>query len=260
MQKQMVVQKKYKRPTVPFFPRVGGKSRLAAQIVKMIPKHETYVEPFAGAGAVFFKKDPAELEVLNDKDRIIYHLYKDMRTVGERVKAMDFRCSRSKFNIAKKGKATTPFKRLHQNLIVTKHSFGGHAQGFMGRNACAAGKGAGRNLKASAWRYKERLKHVVIRNQDWKKVAKKYDGPHTFFYFDPPYMTQKGTWGYAAMQPEPIAKFLKSLKGKWILSYENTPRMKKLFSGKKYTVKTVRLTYHLSGKPVRASEILVRNF
>ncbi|WP_408605772.1 DNA adenine methylase, partial [Desulforegula conservatrix] len=35
---------------------VGGKSRLAAQIISMLPEHETYCEVCTGAGWVFFKK------------------------------------------------------------------------------------------------------------------------------------------------------------------------------------------------------------
>ncbi len=47
---------------------VGGKSRLAGDIVKLFPKHKTYVEVFGGAGWVLFKKSPesSQVEVYND--------------------------------------------------------------------------------------------------------------------------------------------------------------------------------------------------
>lgn len=34
----------------------GGKQRLASKIIELIPKHVTYVEPFAGGAAIFFNK------------------------------------------------------------------------------------------------------------------------------------------------------------------------------------------------------------
>ena len=250
----------YKRPTSSFFPRVGGKSRLAKKLVKMIPEHDIYVEPFIGGGSVFFRKKPALTEVINDKDKLVYYLYRDMKSTGHRVKEMNFRCSRKIYDQAKRSKAETPFQRLHKNLILTKHSYSGIATHYMGPKSCAEGKGTARNIKSSGWRYQERLKDVIIRNQDWKTVTRKYDSPHTFFYFDPPYMTQKGGWGYQPLAPVAIAKVLKKLKGKWILSYENTPQMSKLFGSRKYTIQRTRTRYHMSGKTQIVTELIIRNF
>jgi DNA adenine methylase len=46
----------------------GGKSRLAPIIIKKIPAHKCYVEPFCGACWVFLNKEPVPAEVLNDRD------------------------------------------------------------------------------------------------------------------------------------------------------------------------------------------------
>ena len=81
-----------------------------------------------------------------------------------------------------------------------------------------------------------------------------------FFYFDPPYYTEKGEWGYAPTKPEEVANFLKKIKGKWILSYENTRAMRKHFKDKKYKIKTIKTAYELSGTRQGTSEILVKNF
>jgi len=53
---------------------IGGKNRLAAKIISLLPKHTAYVEPFAGGAQVFFHKRPSEVEVLNDLDGEIVNL------------------------------------------------------------------------------------------------------------------------------------------------------------------------------------------
>jgi hypothetical protein len=46
----------------------AGKKRIADRLAAMLPPHSTYVEPFAGSGAVLFAKEPAEVEAINDAD------------------------------------------------------------------------------------------------------------------------------------------------------------------------------------------------
>lgn len=46
----------------------GGKTRLADQIVALLPPHEHYVEPFAGSLAVLLAKPLSRLETVNDLD------------------------------------------------------------------------------------------------------------------------------------------------------------------------------------------------
>ena len=38
----------------------GSKANLSAEIIGMMPKHRSYLEPFFGSGAVFFRKEKRE--------------------------------------------------------------------------------------------------------------------------------------------------------------------------------------------------------
>ncbi len=47
----------------PIVPWLGGKRRLAKQILPLFPDHSCYVEAFAGGAALFFLRDkPAKTE------------------------------------------------------------------------------------------------------------------------------------------------------------------------------------------------------
>jgi site-specific DNA-adenine methylase len=45
---------------------VGGKSKLAKDIVSLFPQHTTYVEVFGGALSVLYAKERSKVEVVND--------------------------------------------------------------------------------------------------------------------------------------------------------------------------------------------------
>ena len=55
---------------------LGGKSQLASRIIARIPAHRCYVEAFAGAAWVLFKRPESEVEVLNDLNRDVVTLYR----------------------------------------------------------------------------------------------------------------------------------------------------------------------------------------
>ena len=46
----------------------GGKKRIASWIIKHMPPHHSYLEPYFGCGAVLFAKQPAPIETVNDLD------------------------------------------------------------------------------------------------------------------------------------------------------------------------------------------------
>ena len=60
----------------PPIPRMGGKSRLRKTILERIPEHTCYIEPFFGAGWVYFGKEPSKVEVINDIDKELINMFR----------------------------------------------------------------------------------------------------------------------------------------------------------------------------------------
>ncbi len=57
----------------------GGKQQLASRIIGLIPEHRIYVEPFFGGGAVFWAKEPSEVEIVNDTNGELINFYRVLR-------------------------------------------------------------------------------------------------------------------------------------------------------------------------------------
>ena len=115
------------------FRRVGGKSKIKDEIIKLFPPHKLYVELFIGGGSIFFHKDPSEYEVINDLDKDIFHIYKDMQDVGQTMKDRTFKPSRKEFDVLLK---QTSFKsksdRLYRNLYISLMSYVGNRITYFG--------------------------------------------------------------------------------------------------------------------------------
>jgi len=78
----------------------------------------------------------------------------------------------------------------------------------------------------------KRLDAVYIENLDFADCIERYDRPHTVFYCDPPY---HGTAGYKAAftwaDQQRLAETLRSIKGKFLLSINDHPDIRKLYKG-----------------------------
>ncbi len=56
--------------------RLGNKENIAYKIIRYFPKHDIYMEPFFGAGGMFFNKPKAKYNFLNDLDDDVYNLFR----------------------------------------------------------------------------------------------------------------------------------------------------------------------------------------
>ena len=55
--------------------RLGNKKKIAKEIQKYFPEHKIYIEPFFGAGGMFFNKPKAKYNIVNDLDSDVFNLF-----------------------------------------------------------------------------------------------------------------------------------------------------------------------------------------
>lgn len=95
----------------------------------------------------------------------------------------------------------------------------------------------------------ERLAGAVIENLDFEVFLKRYDRPGMLFYLDPPYWSTEWYYGKDLFNPSDFERLvicLRELKGRWIVSINDHPRVRQLFDG--CQIEEVRTTYAVRGR------------
>ncbi|WP_148297140.1 DNA adenine methylase [Candidatus Sodalis pierantonius] len=103
-----------------------------------------------------------------------------------------------------------------------------------------------------------RLSGVTIEHLSWRTCVEKYDHPHTLFYLDPPYWKTQG-YGvpFSFDEYENMARLAKSINGKMIISVNNIPEMREVFSA--LSQESVQLSYSLGNSKNKVSELIIMN-
>lgn len=244
---------------------IGGKNRLAKQIIEIFPKHTTYVEPFAGGAQVFFRKEPSKVEVLNDLDGEIANFYRVCQNhYEELLRYFKFAIvGRSSFDLLKKTDPSTltDIQRAARYLYLLKNCFASLVVNPVYHRNVVQPPGFNlENLPELIHKSHKRLERVQIECAPYEEVLKRYDRAGTLFYLDPPYYGRKlYHFNLSHADFEQLAERLAKLKGKFILSLNDVPEVRTLF--RRFHIKEVALHYtsqKRAGKRYR--EVLITNF
>jgi len=241
-----------------FMARTGGKSLLKKRIVDTIfPKDYesmTYVEPFVGAGHVFFYKKPSKHEVINDLDKDVYTIFKGFQKYDGTEISYDINGSYNKkeYNNIVNAKPTTNYHKFIQLLLRYKLSFSARGKSFGKKDPIKS------NYKNT---YNDRLKNIIILNKSFEKVVKEYDSPNTLFYLDPPYENSDNLYTHDSLPIKDVYDVMKNIKGLFIISYNDSKEAKELF--KDYNIKEIKTKYTKGtegGQQHERTELIITNY
>ena len=255
-----------------FYPWLGGKHHLLNTILQRLYPHTIYVEPFLGSGAVFLGKVPAKREVLNDRNSEIVTLWRVIQSHHEEF----CRCysgminSREEFERFKliPPQTLTDVQRAVRFFFLMRLSYGGkpqHSYAF----ATKPGSQPRVTLEQVSGildQVRARLKtpHLVIENRDWRWLIERCDDPDAMYFLDPPYWGVEDYYGRQMFSQEDLrelAERLEALKGKFLLTLNDTPEVRDIFS--LFHLEETEVPYSVGnrhGSCKRTKELLISNY
>jgi DNA adenine methylase len=252
----------------------GGKRHMAKRLIRMLPPHDTYVEPFAGGAALFWRKPLAHRTVIGDTDPWLIDLYKGIRNGGLSRCAGGVRKSRGLFQRVLRNQ-----KGVCRKVALAALSFHGDRATYTG-DRVARGKIILRNRLRKHKRYQKKLRKIYLRQSDFAGTMRKFDGPSTVHFLDPPWLLEYSDTYYhggvksrvkrhrgkkkkgTAFDPEHLKKICDRMKGYVFIIINNHPRLRKIFCKKRgWKCRYIVAKVNKGGRNVRERQLVItKNF
>ena len=172
--------------------RLGNKKKVAKEIQKHFPPHKIYIEPFFGAGGMFFNKPKAKYNFLNDLDSDVFNLFQVVTNQKDELlnylQLMPF--SQELFNYWVVNKETDPIKKAARFLFISNMSYLGKGD-TMRLSFNTTFQSLIKNINGC-----ENFSRSRFTNMDFRKLLKSFefkkdgrnDQAKTLIYNDPPYL------------------------------------------------------------------------
>jgi len=208
---------------------------MTAKLLPLIVSHQTYVEPFGGGASLLFAKTPSPVEVYNDMDSGLVNFFRVLRDPDkferfQRLVALT-PYSREEYDHCRDAweSCEDEVERARQWFVVARMAFSG---GFGSGWGTSVGT-SHLNMALTAAQYLVSVQHlpevaarllrVQIEHKDFREIIKQYDTPGTYFYCDPPYISEtRRTGGYAhemtLKDHKELVKLLLGIEGNAMLS------------------------------------------
>ena len=171
--------------------RLGNKKKIAKQIQTHFPKHQIYIEPFFGAGGMFFNKPKAKYNILNDLDSDVFNLFQvvseQMDALKSAFKAMPIH--QDLWNYWKINKEVDPIKKAIRFLLLSNYGYLGKPETlrYLSGNTT-------KTLYENISRTNEFIFGCEFMNCDFRDIFKKLsfkserEKQNALVYCDPPYL------------------------------------------------------------------------
>ena len=279
----------------PFLKWAGGKRALLGDILPNIPEFTgKYVEPFLGAGAVFFQIGAGVQKVVSDQNSELIDTYKVVRDDPERLieylrrhkNEKDYFLAIREMDREAQFFALDKVQRAARFIFLNKTCFNGlyrvNSNGHFNvpfgnqKNPDIVSEKQIQNASAYLGHRMPGSSGVLaseLLTGDYKSITKSVTGDD-FVYLDPPYhpvsntsnFVTYGKNGFNASHQEELRDevlLMHSLGAKIMLSNSDTPLIRELFSSPVFYKKTVSVRRAISARAegrAAISELLITNY
>lgn len=178
----------------------GSKWSMAKEIIKLIPKHKVYIEPFFGSGAIFFMKEPSRVEIINDLDNDVYNLFKCIRDypykLHDSIMLTPYSEKEYKDTYDRVVEELEPIEQARQFIIRSNMARAGmqyYSSSFRHGGIVRSLRGCDiskewKKLPEYILEAADRLKDAEIFNRDGMYFLEKYQETEVFMFIDTPYL------------------------------------------------------------------------
>ena len=243
---------------------------MAHTIIERLPDHTAYVEVFAGAAWVLFSKQPSKVEIINDINGELVRFYRCVRQhLPELLRQFEWQIvARDEWDalLAQPLDGLTDIQRAARFLYMVKTCFGARInKPSFGIQVSQPPRFNLSVLPQVLEQARLRLQRVTVENRPYDQVIERFDRLGTFFYVDPPYWGNEGDYGAGLFTREDftqLAKQLSGIKGKCLVSLNDTPGVREVFGRHKcFKFEQVSTVYTVSaGEPKAVTELLISNY
>jgi DNA adenine methylase len=246
-------------------PWLGGKRHLARRLITRIEAvpHVCYAEPFVGMGGVFLRRPhKAKVEAINDWSRDVATLFRVVQRHRDAlIEEIAWRvASREEFTrlVATNPDTLTDLERAARFCYLQYNAFGGKpGTRSFGRSALSPARWDAGRIEQRLREVSQRLAGVTVERLPFADFIRAWDRPTTLFYCDPPYWGCENDYGpdlFSRGDFEQLAATLKGLQGRFILSINDVPEIRELFSWARIEEEPV--TYQV-GKTKHVVELVI---
>ncbi len=249
----------------------GGKQTMLKHILPLIPKHNLYTEAFCGGASVFFAKEKAKIEVINDVNQNLVTFYKVAKSNYLELKTKieeSLHCRRDHHY----AQIVYNYPEYFDNVTRAWAVWVLSKQSFAAKLDCTWGYDKASNImpkrvfnakNAFTSELCKRLEQTQLECTDALRVISSRDTEGSFHFVDPPYIgSDCGHYkGYVLQDFEKLLNLLENIKGKFMLTMYPHGLLERKIKENKWQVKTIERTISASKtNRKKKPELIITNY